>query len=271
MKNIVSVKNYKALPNDNIDDTLSIQKAIDDVASSGGGTVLFPEGVYLIDAVKSIILRDNIILKFNKGTILKALPNDKGSYEIVRVHGIKNASLVGNVVIEGEREEHIGEKGEWGFGISIRGSENIHLENITIKNCWGDGIYIGSTEKKNFSKNITIKKPILVNNQRQGISVISVINLKIVNPIIMDTNGKAPESGIDLEPNKPTERLESVKIINPFTENNNGKGILINLKYLQGSEFAVSIKIYDTKNVKDGIHIVKPNNVKGTVEFIKVY
>ncbi|MFJ7927807.1 right-handed parallel beta-helix repeat-containing protein [Peribacillus sp. NPDC096448] len=271
MNNKVSVENFKALPNDNNEDTLFIQKAIDHVAKDGGGTILFPKGTYLIDAIRSIVLRDNIILKFDKGTILKALPNDKGSYEIVRIHGVKNASLTGNVVIEGEREEHIGEKGEWGFGVSIRGSENILLENITIKNCWGDGIYIGSTENKSYSKNITINNPVLKNNQRQGISVISVIKLKIVNPFISDTKGKAPESGIDLEPNNPMERLESVEIINPFTENNNGTGLLINLKYLHGSKYSVSIKVYDVKNVKDGIQIVKPRNIKGTVEIIKVY
>ncbi|MFJ5621683.1 right-handed parallel beta-helix repeat-containing protein [Peribacillus loiseleuriae] len=271
MNNNVSVKKFDAIPNDKLDDTMSIQNAIDYVATSGGGTVLFPEGVYIIDAVKSIVIRDNIVLKFDKGTILKALPNDKSSYEIVRIHGVKNVSMIGNVVIEGEKEVHTGDKGEWGFGISIRGSENIYLENIVVKNCWGDGIYIGSTQKNFFNKDITIKHPILENNRRQGISVTSVINLKLINPKITNTKGTSPESGIDLEPNEPTERLENVEIINPFTQHNKGYGILINLKYLLGSKHSVSVTVYDTKNVKDEIRIVKPNYVKGTVKVIEVY
>ncbi|MDT3766200.1 right-handed parallel beta-helix repeat-containing protein [Priestia filamentosa] len=270
-RNNVSVKRFNAISNDKIDDTSSIQKAINYIADRGGGTVSFPKGIYLIDSVKSLRMKDNIVLKFEKGTILRALPNDKGSYEIVRIHGVKNVSLIGNVVIEGDRDDHTGEEGEWGFGVSIRGSEKINIENVTIKNCWGDGIYIGSTDEKEFNKDITIKNPVLENNRRQGISVISAINLKILHPIITGTNGTAPESGIDLEPNEPTERLENVKIINPYTENNKGYGILINLKYLKGSKHSVNITVDNTKKIKDKIHIVKPNYVKGTVKIIKIY
>ncbi|MFJ7681470.1 right-handed parallel beta-helix repeat-containing protein [Peribacillus butanolivorans] len=270
INNNVRVSSFEAIPNDNVDDTLAIQMAINVVGNKGGGTVIFSEGVYLIDAVKSIKLKDNINLQFNKDTILKALPNDKSSYEIIEIHDVENVSIKGNAVIEGERKEHTGTTGEWGMGISIRGSENIHLENLTVRDCWGDGIYIGSTEKKNFNKNITIENSILENNRRQGISVISAINLKIVNPIVKDTRGTSPESGIDLEPNEPTDRLQNIEINNPSTENNKGFGILIFLENLKNSPHPVSITVKNTKNVKDDIQIVKPDYVKGTVKTIIV-
>lgn len=50
-------------------DTSAIQRALDDCGRAGGGTVLFPEGVYLS---KPIVLRNNTTLEFAQGATLKA-------------------------------------------------------------------------------------------------------------------------------------------------------------------------------------------------------
>ncbi|WP_411835101.1 right-handed parallel beta-helix repeat-containing protein [Peribacillus frigoritolerans] len=221
--------------------------------------------------MKSIQLRNNITLKFKNGSTLKALPNKADGYEILRIHDVKNVSILGKVKIAGERNEHLGKTGEWGMGISIKGSENVRIENPTITDCWGDGLYIGKTEKKKFSKNITIENAVLQNNRRQGISVISAINLKIINPIITNTNGTRPASGIDLEPNHPSEYMQNIKIVNPSTNSNEGYGLLFAIVQLNESKNPVDIEVINTKKIEDDIGIFIPNRIKGKIKIGNEY
>lgn len=62
-------------------DSLSINKAIDEAAKNGGGTIRFPAGTYLCFSIR---LKSNITLHLEKGsTILAADPKEhKGSYDM---------------------------------------------------------------------------------------------------------------------------------------------------------------------------------------------
>ncbi|MGG3449097.1 right-handed parallel beta-helix repeat-containing protein [Domibacillus aminovorans] len=260
-----NIESFEDIINDSIDDTDRIQKTIDFVNKKGGGVVTFPKGIYLIDAEISLKLKDNITLKFEKGAILKALPNNAESYEIVKIHDVENVSLLGDITIIGERKEHIGKTGEWGFGISIRGAENITIENPFIKDCWGDGIYIGATTKKKYSKRVTIINPLIENNRRQGISVISAVDLTIISPKLLNTNGTSPQGGIDFEPNSENDMMSNIKLINPETEGNLGGGVIISLKKLQQSDKFADIEIINSQGIQDGLDIRDMKNIKGTV------
>lgn len=265
-KKTLNVSSFGADGSDNIDDTSSIQHAIDYAYQEKIQIVYFPKGTYLIDALKSIRLKSNITVRFEDGTVLKALPNASEGYQLLAINDVKNVSLKGKVVIQGERNEHKGTTGEWGIGISIRGSEDIRIENSIIRDNWGDGIYIGSSEKMNYSKNIEIINTELSNNRRQGISVISAINLEIINAKIMNTNGTPPAYGIDLEPNSKKERLQGVKIINPYLKGNQGGGILIFLKNLQSSTTPVDIKIVNQSGIYDEINVKETKNINGHIQ-----
>jgi hypothetical protein len=63
---ITNVKNFGAVGNGITDDSTSIQNAIDHTASIGGGTVLFPNGTYLVK--NNIILRNKVNLLGFKGS-----------------------------------------------------------------------------------------------------------------------------------------------------------------------------------------------------------
>lgn len=262
---IENVKDYGALGNGVKDDTLSIQKVIDRVSKNGGGIVEIPRGRYAIDATKSITLKNNITLKFDPGTELFAIPNSSENYSVINIHDVENVSLIGEMTIIGEREHHKGERGEWGFGISIRGSNNIYIEKPRIKDFWGDGIYIGSTAKQNYSKHITILNPICENNRRQGITIISAIDLDIINPQIFSTKGIPPEYGIDLEPNNKEEFLKEINIIAPTTKYNEGGGIRIYLDALSQSKNPINIRVIDKTEITDGFEVKGKSNVKGKI------
>jgi polygalacturonase len=263
-KNTVNID--KTIGNDQNDDTANIQRAIDSISERGGGVVFFPQGTYYIDALESINLKDNVTLDFSNGVTLKALPNDSGNYAMINIENVKNVTLNGSVHIEGERKEHKGSSGEWGMGISIKGSQNISINDVNVSDCWGDGIYIGNADSGQTNQNISISNPVLENNRRQGISVITAIDLKILNPKITNTNGTPPASGIDIEPNANSERLQNISIVNPSTANNEGNGIQIYLGRLKGTKYPVDITVNDTSKMKDGYKVLDTGNVRGTIE-----
>lgn len=128
------------------------------------------------------------------GTI-RLLPNNLDYYEIVSAKG-QNITISGTGCIIGDKEKHSGTKGEWGMGIFVRGN-NINVRGITVKDCWGDCIYVGSD-----SRNVHIEKCILDNGRRQGISVTSARNVYIYDCVIKNVHGTAPQRAIDIEPNK---------------------------------------------------------------------
>jgi polygalacturonase len=247
-KNTVNIDN--TIGNDQNDDTANIQRAIDSISERGGGVVFFPQGTYYIDALESINVKDNVTLDFSNGVTLKALPNDSGNYAMINIENVKNVTLNGNVHIEGERKEHKGSSGEWGMGISIKGSQNISINDVNVSDCWGDGIYIGNADSGQTNQNISISNPVLENNRRQGISVITAIDLKILN----------------IEPNANSERLQNISIVNPSTANNAGNGIQIYLGRLKGTKYPVDITVNDTSKMKDGYKVLDTANVIGTIE-----
>ncbi|HEX7010936.1 MAG TPA: right-handed parallel beta-helix repeat-containing protein, partial [Phycisphaeraceae bacterium] len=86
--------------------------------------------------------------------------------------------------------------------------------------------YVGTTTQTGYSQNVTIKDVRLDNNHRQGISVISVQNMLIDNAVILNTNGTAPEAGIDFEVNYNTQRIFNVQVRNSVIYANHTWGIL---------------------------------------------
>ena len=91
---------------------------------------------------------------------------------------------------------------EWGMGINVSSSLNITIDNLTIKDGTGDGIYLYKKPLKSLrdNQNITIKNCTITNFRRQGISIIDANGLVIDNNNISKIYGTAPEAGIDFEP-----------------------------------------------------------------------
>lgn len=115
--------------------------------------------------------------------------------------------------------------GEWGMGVSIRGGKDIDISDISIDNCWGDAIYVGRTDSKSYAENVSLRNIRMLNNRRQGISLVSAEKFRASSIYIANTNGTDPQSGIDLEPNLPDERLLDVVIDGLYTEGCSGHGL----------------------------------------------
>ena len=66
----------------------------------------------------------------------------------------------------------------------------------------------------NFSRNVLLRQVTTDSAWRNGLSVISAINLTVVDSIFKNTNGTNPQCGIDLEPDHPTDKLQQIELRN---------------------------------------------------------
>ena len=159
--------------------------------------VFVETGNYCLSALKNhdrcLRLPSNMDVTIN-GTLILA-PNSFEEYTMIFING-NNITLHGNGSIVGDKQKHLGSRGEWGMGIYIHESNKVKMSDITVKDCWGDCVYIGGG-----SKDIYIEKCILDNGRRQGISVTSAANVYIRNCTISNVGGTSPQYAIDLEPN----------------------------------------------------------------------
>lgn len=197
----VDVRSKGARGDGKHDDTSAIQAAIDALPATGG-TVRVAAGNYLIDASRAINLRSNVRLELAPDAQLTALPNGLKRYHIVKVWRAENVQIVGGRIV-GERDQHAGSAGEWGYGINISASRNVTVEGTHISDCWGDGMWIGALGKglaAELSTDVTVRNVVCTNNRRQGLSIGPCKRVRILDSTFSNTHGTKPQSGIDLEP-----------------------------------------------------------------------
>ena len=204
LSSINSLKNLFALSNSQIHNRIIIE-----------------EGDYWVEVSKNkdvcltVLSNTELIINGKIGIC----PNNYESYTILQIHG-DNIEINGNGIIVGDKHCHRGSTGEWGMGVKISNCKNVQLKGITIKDCWGDCVYINK-----HSKNIVIDSCFLDHGRRQGISIIDVEGMSIKNCRITNVSGTNPQFGIDIEPNRG-DYVDNVDIINVEIENCEG-GITI--------------------------------------------
>ncbi len=253
-KDVMSVKMFGAKGDGETDDTTPIQKAFNYCHN-----ILIKDGVYMVNAITGVTPQDNSYIKLVNAT-LKAITNSSTNYHVLFINNNTNIIVEGGI-IAGERSTHTGETGEWGHCVTIANSSNITLKNMILKDAWGDGLYI------NRGVNINTQNLICDNNRRQGISVIRVDGYHSLNDKLINTNGTAPESGIDIEPNTSADFIKNVILENLYTENNNGCGVDIHLATLDSTSDPVSIKVinHHDKGSITGEKITHPATIRHSI------
>lgn len=134
------------------------------------------------------------------GVNLQAIPNSERAYQILRIYDVENITVEGGNLI-GERYQHTGTTGEWGYGISIQGGSNIVVNDLVSKDMWGDGINLQVLDAdRDYPKNVIMNNVKCINNRRQGMSIEGGEFLRFNNCQFSLTNGIAPSCGVDIEP-----------------------------------------------------------------------
>ncbi len=218
---VVNVRDRGAKGNGKTDDTAAIQRAIDEVAGTGG-TAFVPNGVYMVQAVgKSLKLGSKMTLRLADKATLKVIPNGEKGYNTLWIHEASDVTVIGGTLL-GDRREHKGKKGEWGMGVRI-GPEaaRVTIVGVTSRNMWGDGFYVEN------GTDIAFCSVAAINNRRQGLSIINANRLLVTGSVFRDTRGTRPSAGIDMEPDKPSQSVTNVRIERSKFIGNAGDGITI--------------------------------------------
>ncbi|HEX5154687.1 MAG TPA: glycoside hydrolase family 28 protein [Parafilimonas sp.] len=193
---IFNVKDFGAIANGITLDSKAINRAIDTIASKGGGTLFFPAGVYLSGSIR---LKSNITLYLDQGAVIEASsnvsdydtaePNQWAQYQdfghshwhnsLIWGDSIHNVSILGNGLIYGK-----GLTSEWkrdklpielgNKAIAIVNSNHIIIRDISILHGGHFGILLSGVE------NVTIDN-LTIDTNRDGIDIDCCNNVRITN------------------------------------------------------------------------------------------
>lgn len=225
------------------DSTAAMQAAIDSKAK----TVVVP---FLGSpwVIRPVTLRGHQEVLFEPGVLVLA---KKGEFH-GRGDSLFSATDVSDFTLRGygatlrmrksDYQSSAYQKAEWRMGIALHGCRRVLIEGLRVESTGGDGFYVDGGSQLAWSEDITIRNCIAHDNHRQGISVISAVNLLVENCTFSGTRGTAPEAGIDLEPDTPKQRLVNCVIRNCVFENNHGHGMMVHLHPLDGTSAPVSVR-----------------------------
>lgn len=204
--------------------------------ASLGQYALIPAGTYrIVMAIPDgefqpcgIILPSNVRVVCEPGAEFVADPVEEGNYQIIRAYDAENWQWSGGKII-GERDAHLGETGEYGFGLAVRGCNNYTIDDLEAVDCWGDGLYIGPSPTQNWSENGWVSRLRSSNNRRNNVSIVSAVGLRGSRWTLKNANGTSPETGLDIEPSSETDRIENVVIDGIDTAENTNYGISVSI------------------------------------------
>ena len=227
----------------------------------------------------------NKTIFFEPGVVLRAKSGAFGDSHAV----LLMLTRASNVTIEGygatfkmNKSEYT--SGEFRHAFLLDGCQDITVKGLTFRDSGGDGINLNSYTDGGYSQNITIEDVKSINNKRQGMSIISAQDVWVRNSEFLSTSGAQPEAGVDLEPNKPNQRLVNINFIGCQFRNNNFAGFKIAPFLMNSGSIPISVKVVNSKfsyNSKSTNH-TKPRaeiflgasdsfgQVKGTVLFDRV-
>jgi parallel beta-helix repeat protein len=220
---LLNVRDFGATGGGMVDDTPAFA-AVMRAVGRGGGAIFVPDGTYLIDPRQSIVMADNTFLELSRGAVLQAIAVSNEMSAVVLIRDVAHVTIVGGTIV-GERFRHAGVLGEWGMGVDVRGASDIRIDGVTVRECWGDGIYVGGGSGSE-SRRVIISGCRSLDNRRQGLSLTGCISAIIEASEFRGTGGTPPQAGIDLEPNVPYS-VRDVTIRDCMAARNAGPGILL--------------------------------------------
>ncbi len=229
------IPNNRTAPEQTTD---NLQKAIDWAVSEGYGQIYLPEGHYLIGKYGNEIYQAGIELDsdmaflLDKNAIIEMAPNDKWNYCAIAVTEKAHVLISGGTLL-GDRDNHIytpradgATSHDEGHLICIQNeSEYVTVENVTLGKANGDAILlVGQKGPGSSVKHIDIRRNNMVDNRRQGVSVVGGTDVRIEDNEIHHTSGTAPQFGVDIE--SVIYKSEDITIKNNYFHHNRGGDVV---------------------------------------------
>lgn len=138
---------HGAVAGDEGDDVGAFQSAIDACAGAGGGTVLVPNGRYVIGervgTYGSLTLATNVQLRgeTRAGAVLVQAPGVAASHSLIYTGGGADVSVT-DLTLDGNRAAQTAD--EHRHGLVATGSAHLRVERVTAQGFTGDGFYVSN-------------------------------------------------------------------------------------------------------------------------------
>lgn len=157
-------------------------------------------------------------------------------------------------------------KSEWRAGLAIYDSQHLKLLGLNISNTGGDGMTLTDV------RNIYVKDAQLLDNYRQGLSMIAGINVTVEDSLFAGTSGTWPQSGCDIEPDDAVTGLVNITFRRVTSRGNQGSGFSIAPGALEARPQRMNIRFEDCiseGNAEagysfEGLH----GNTSGTIDIV---
>jgi len=243
--------------NGTTDDTAIFKQALQ---LAQGGTLYIPKASVAY-RINDLVIPSNVHIVFEAGTLVKAVPGVPIGRPLLSLNGATNVTIDGNgSTIQMLKSEYT--SGEWTHVFDIENCSNVTINNITARDSGGDGFYVNGVT------NVTLNGVVADNNKRNGISVISANGLLVENSIFKNTNGTAPEYGIDVEPNGPSDLLKNVVFQNCLCQGNAQTGVGVSLTMYQSATSRIDVgltfnNVTTVSNGANGMELYVYNSNKG--------
>jgi hypothetical protein len=231
--------------------------------STGNRTIHVPAGDYVTG---SLVIPPKTILVLEPGVIIR----DSGSLgEAERLINIYE----GDVRIDGLGASVVARRsdytsGEQRHGVFIFGAQRVVIAGLDSSGHGGDGFYIGGPPGDP-SSDVHLKGCRADNNRRQGLSITSARRVRVRDCEFTNTNGTAPQFGVDLEPNRPRDFMDDIVLLRPYTRTNKGGGIQIHLIKLDATSHPVRVSVIEHASSAESPHVTThvPEGVIATLEY----
>jgi parallel beta-helix repeat protein len=195
--------------------TAAIQAAIDAVPP--GGTLRFPPGVYRIETDKGLRPKDNMRIELGEATLVGDNVDGLICY-IILIRGRKGVVISGGTVI-GSRYG----RPRLGLGIYVDDSQDVLIENVSIRNCFFDGIIMtGNTG----CQRVAVRGCTSSSNRRTGLAVVHASDVTVEDSTFQGNTGQSPGAGLNVEPNKG-ESAGNIRISRCTAIRNAGVGLYV--------------------------------------------
>lgn len=231
--NAVDIRDFGGFPNDGTNDTPALVAAM----SGGGRTVILPAGEYIISKFE---IPAGTALELASGAVLRDSGLLLATEQLI---SIRTAGVTINATgarVVANRASYT--TGEFRHGVFIFGASNVVITGLESSQHGGDGFYVGGPAGSP-SRDVRLFNVLASGNRRQGISVVSAVNLTVRDSVFAATNGTNPSLGIDFEPNNNNDKLENIRFQNIRTQGNAGGGISVGLSAYTAAAAPVSISI----------------------------